>query len=489
MKRYVNVDLSTVNRKFGHYDWKGSIGKTFKFEFEGQTGDILIKGVRVHDDQKNVSIMLSYNGVEKEFPSRRIRGGNIITLVNRLYHVQEYKIGDIIKTDDGKEFVVIGISLQQKKNPDTWSSRRMYYELMCKQCRAIFKFSATHLRNNPIQCKCCSSVHHECFTGINDITQTDPWMIDYFPGGPQEAGQYTSCSGTMINPICPYCGKIRQKKVSISNIKHDHGFQCDCSDSLPYPEKFVAALFNQFNLDYMMQAHPRDFCGNMIHKKYDFYFPQLSLIVETHGLQHYEECSGIMKSLAEQQENDRIKYEIAVKGGIQHYIVLDCRKSQMDWIKESILKSDLDKLLGINYADVNWETCDKYAASNIVRSVCTDFNESHLFVNELSAKYHVHEATIRNYLKRGAAHGWCSFSTAKVGRPVLVTGNNFYFYAYSDKYARSLLLDQFGIKVPEKIMTDYHGIYGDITITEVTDRALRHWIKYNYDESKAIFYN
>lgn len=489
MRRYVNVDLSTVNRKFGHYDWKGSIGKTFKFEFEGQTGDILIKNVRIHEDGKNVSILLSYNGVEKEFSSHKIRTGNIVTLVKKIYFVQDYKIGDIIKTNDGKELVVIGFSLQKKKNPDVWSSRRIYYELMCKQCGAIFKISAIHLRNNPIYCKCCSSNHHECFTGINDITQTDPWMIPYFSGGAQEAGKYTSYSQTKINPLCPYCGKIRTKKISISNIKQDHGFQCDCSDSLPYPEKFVAALFNQFNLDYIMQARPRDFCDNMIDRKYDFYFPKVSLIVETHGLQHYEECSGIMKSFKEQQENDKLKYEIAVNNGIQNYVVLDCRKSQIDWIKESVIKSDLDKILNIDYSKVDWEKCDQYAILNVVKMVCSDFDDEHLFIDELSDKYHINPATVRNYLKTGATYGWCSFTKTNIGRPVLVTGKDFYFYSYSNKYARDLLLSHFGIKVPIKIMTDYDGVYGDIKITEVTDRILRHWITYNYDESSAIFNN
>jgi len=35
MRRHVNVDLSTINKKHGHYDWKGSVGNTFKFEFDG----------------------------------------------------------------------------------------------------------------------------------------------------------------------------------------------------------------------------------------------------------------------------------------------------------------------------------------------------------------------------------------------------------------------------------------------------------------------
>ena len=238
-----------------------------------------------------------------------------------------------------------------------------------------------------------------------------------------------------------------------------------------------------------MQARPRDFCDNMIDRKYDFYFPKVSLIVETHGLQHYEECSGIMKSFKEQQENDKLKYEIAVNNGIQNYVVLDCRKSQIDWIKESVIKSDLDKILNINYSEVDWEECDQYAISNVVKMVCSDFDDEHLFINELSKKYHIHPETVKSYLKTGTTHGWCSFTKTNTGRPVLVIGKDFYFYSYSNKHARDLLLSHFGIKVPIKIMTDYDGVYGDIKITEVTDRILRHWITYNYDESSAIFKN
>lgn len=196
-----------------------------------------------------------------------------------------------------------------------------------------------------------------------------------------------------------------------------------------------------------------------------------------------------MKSLKEQQENDKLKYEIAINGGIHDYIVLDCRKSQMDWIKENILKSDLDKLLDINYSNINWEECNTYAISNIAKSVCADFNNQHLFIDELSNKYHVHAATIRSYLKIGTDNGWCSYAKAILGKPILITGKDFYFYSYSDKHARSFLLNKFGIKIPVRMMTDYNGIYGDIKITEVTDRELRHWITYSYDESNAVFYN
>ena len=45
----------------------------------------------------------------------------------------------------------------------------------------------------------------------------------------------------------------------------------------------------------------------------------------------------------EQREIDRIKRELALKNGISEYIELDCRYSDKNYIKESIIKSNLNK--------------------------------------------------------------------------------------------------------------------------------------------------
>ena len=42
---------------------------------------------------------------------------------------------------------------------------------------------------NGKRCACCSN--SVVVEGINDIPTTAPWMVDYFPGGYEEAKRYT----------------------------------------------------------------------------------------------------------------------------------------------------------------------------------------------------------------------------------------------------------------------------------------------------------
>ena len=48
-----------------------------------------------------------------------------------------------------------------------------------------------------------------------------------------------------------------------------------------------------------------------------FYLPKYNCIIETHGLQHYEESSMTSRSLQEEIDNDLFKQEMALKNGIK----------------------------------------------------------------------------------------------------------------------------------------------------------------------------
>lgn len=68
--------------------------------------------------------------------------------------------------------------------------------------------------------------------------------------------------------------------------------------------------------------------GNLIMdlKKYDIYIPKYRLIVEVHGRQHYEEVDFFKnRTLAEEQENDRLKKEYAISNKY-NYMVIDYRE-------------------------------------------------------------------------------------------------------------------------------------------------------------------
>ena len=51
------------------------------------------------------------------------------------------------------------------------------------------------------------------------------------------------------------------------------------------------------------------------------------------------------RTLEEEQENDELKKSLAIKNGIKDYLVIDCRESEMEFIKSNILKSQLNQFV------------------------------------------------------------------------------------------------------------------------------------------------
>ena len=50
--------------------------------------------------------------------------------------------------------------------------------------------------------------------------------------------------------------------------------------------------------------------------------------------------------------------ELALRNGIDEYIIIDCRKSNLNWIKNNILDSSLVNIFKLD--DIDWELCDEY---------------------------------------------------------------------------------------------------------------------------------
>ena len=180
----------------------------------------------------------------------------------------------------------------------------------------------------------------------------------------------------------------------------------NCGDYNKYPEKFVSCF-----LDQLCECYNHDVEFDWSDKKrYDFYLPIRNLIIETHGKQHYNKafCHAGSRSIYEEQENDLHKKEIALKNEVSEYIVLDCSKSETEWIKKSINNSLLRTLLMFDMEDINWDECEKYALSNIVEMVCRDYKNG-LEPIQLMEKYDRCYNTIMSYLKNGTKFGWCLY--------------------------------------------------------------------------------
>lgn len=179
------------------------------------------------------------------------------------------------------------------------------------------------------------------------------------------------------------------------NIGHltERGFSCPkCSDGISYSEKFVYNLLKNLSVVFKKEK-TFDWSQN---KRYDFYIPKLSCIIEVHGLQHYF-YTGFSRSLEEEQENDKLKEQLAKENGIKHYIILDCRKSEMEWVKNSILNSQLNELFDLS--NINWKEIDYNSNGSLFIKFYVLFKEK-IPLNKIIDQLEIHETTAYKYLRK-----------------------------------------------------------------------------------------
>ena len=274
---------------------------------------------------------------------------------------------------------------------------------------------------NGQRCNICSG--HRTVVGINDIATTHPHLIDFFVDK-NDAKKYTCGSGESVFIKCPICGYERPMFI-YNLVKRNFSCPC-CGDGVSYSNKFMLSVLRQleglnnlyfkpetvFNWSKNVIHNNLKLCGN---KRYDFYvIYKKNIIVECHGLQHYEEwylSEYGARTLKEEQENDLIKKELALLNNIDecNYIVIDCRESSMDYIKNSIMKSDLPKILNFVEDDIDWNLCAEMANCSFVKISCDMWNAGEKSIANIAKQLKISKFSVGRYLKQGAEIGLCNF--------------------------------------------------------------------------------
>jgi hypothetical protein len=145
--------------------------------------------------------------------------------------------------------------------------------------------------------------------------------------------------------------------------------------------------------------------------KYDFYIKKENCIIEIHGLQHYENATR-GRTLKEEQKNDEYKTQLALSNGIKYYISINCRISDLDFIKNNIMQSELPNIFDFKEEDINWLKCHEYAISSTVKTVCDLWNNENDLL-KISNELKINKATVRQYLKQGVKLKWCNYNPEK----------------------------------------------------------------------------
>lgn len=342
-----------------------------------------------------------------------------------------------------------------------------YYDLKLKKYKDEYWISESGIFGKH-GCACCCKSPLIVLENINSIYYTDGWMTSIINDDEFCKTHTHSCSDK-IYPICPNCKEKQSKLVSIDKIYSTKGVSCEyCSDNIKYPNKFMANVLQQLNINFEREYSPKWVEG----KFYDFYIPSMDLIIEMDGgLGHGKEIHKLSKQTKEESKAiDDYKDEQAILHGIE-VIRIDCDygnklNKRFEYIKQNILCSKLSQLFNLKVVD--WNKCDTYGCNSLIKIACDLKNKNpYMTTSEACKVLNVKSSqTISGWWKIGNEYKWCHYdiqeeirrlsskSGMKNGQSVKVFKGNKYlaeFYSLSELERESLKL--FG----EKLIARYVG--------------------------------
>lgn len=390
------IDLSKLPRKNNKIDWKKCSNIEVGFKYDDIFDKItIIKWI------DNKHILIKYKGKEHICNINSFRRCNLGFIVGKYSRDYYFKINEIIQNDNNKLKIKDQIKIKRKQCFDKG------YIVECQTCGYIYQIVESSLRknienNNYMLCSCCSN--KVVVKGINDMWTTSPWQAQLLLNK-NDGYQYMHSSiKEKLKWECPHCNNIIEKTPH--DVYEAKGLRCqNCSETMSYPNKFMYTLLKEMGVFFIAEKY-FDWSKN---KKYDFYLPKFNLIIEMHGIQHYEQC-GLHKftTLEEIQLNDKLKNDLATMHDIENYVVVDCMKSDFSYIKQNILNSKLYNML--DFSNINWLRIFELIEPPLIFEVAKIWNEETHDVSLIKEKMNLHPKKICSMLKRAASIGICDYT-------------------------------------------------------------------------------
>lgn len=275
---------------------------------------------------------------------------------------------------------------------DVYINSRQKMNFYCSQGHC-WRARAGSIMYTQSGCPYCAG--RDVIKGNNDLwtTRRDVAMLLKNPDEGYELAQYSNKQATFI---CPKCGA---ENINLISRVSRQGFSCKlCSDGFSYPEKFLRAVLRQLNVEYI----PEYKIGTQRYY-YDFFLPQFNTIIETHGMQHKIGWGKVADNAEYQKQNDLNKMIYAKKNNIERYIVIDCMKSDVDFISKNICCSELNDMFDLSVVD--WLACDVCANSSLLIKVCDLYKQGY-GINEIMSELKISRSTVQVYLRKAERLKW-----------------------------------------------------------------------------------
>lgn len=390
-----------VNKNRKVVDWKSTVGMSIELLYRGNR--YTVKIIKYNKGR----LWVDCNGYIKQEGIKTInffecKFGGILKIKTKEFKIN---IGQRFN-DDKRDMIIVDRKYKNRQTQNGSTIEEKYYKYSCNKCGYDGGWIVESNLLKGVGCSCCCLFAKTVVPEINSIYAKEYWMVG-LGVSEEDAKKYSKCSTQKVVVTCPNCGRKRNVKISDIYVRKSIG--CLCSDKISYPEKFMVNMLNQIGVEFQVQ-YSSDWSEK---KKYDFYIPSLNCIIEVHGEQHYK-YTGRGRTLQEEQENDKIKEQLAKENCIEHYIVIDCRKSNIDWIKSKILDSKLNDLFDLSKID--WLKCEEFALSNLAKRICDYWNdkedwETTVTIAENNEWGIKGVSTIVKYLKKGTKLGWTNYNS------------------------------------------------------------------------------
>lgn len=359
------------------------------FEYNKDTEYLVIK----YKDNNNIKIKTS--------SLVHCKIGSIIGKITSEFRI---KIGDVFN-----DLIIVDKKYMPKKRKGG-TIKYKYYKYTCRKCGYDEGWIEEANLLKGVGCTCCTN--QTAVLGINTIWDTDKWMCD-LGVREEDAKKYTKASGKRTEVVCPMCKT--KKEIVISSIYRDKSISCICKDGLKYPEKFMFNMLNQIIKQNIIYQYSPQWCKFNFKNKirrgfYDFYFElnDYKYIIETDGAWHKQDNTMNGQTKEESQFIDSEKDRLALEHRIE-VIRINCEESELEFIKDNIIKSKLSVLFDLSIID--WDKCEEFALSNRVKEACELWNnkKEDETTKDICIIMKLQQKTVSRYLKKGNKYGWCFY--------------------------------------------------------------------------------
>lgn len=263
-------------------------------------------------------------------------------------------------------------------------------------CRARTKF--------PAKCRMCNvkGINSNVTLGLDDMWTTNPKLASMLLNK-EDGYKFKQWSSKKVDWKCPTCELvIKGRAISLINRQ---GLPCpSCSDGKSYPEKFIYFLLKEIGVEFESEKI-FDWSGK---KRYDYYIPSKDIVLEVHGLQHYEDRANRSK-LSTQKKNDNRKRELCENNGV-NYIEIDARISEKKYLENSIKKCLLSK--HCNITEENLFSAHSQALNSFTK-IIADYWKKGKTKAEIITLTGFSSNTITSYLKKASEAKLCDYTKSK----------------------------------------------------------------------------